>query len=879
MKGNITLYIADQLVDTQDISLPITYQTEDLNNPTAVKNSFSKTITLKGTKNNNTIFNYIYDTQEIVNKFDPSKRVDFKIFKGCELVESGYMQLNTVSVSNQDIEYSITLYGGLGDFFYNLKYRDDGELKKLKDLEWPVEQAILNKDLIYKSFNKDWSSDEGSELTDYIAFIPAYNGLYTDFDSSKVLINTYGQSVFTDTYDGYSSDNGYILGSLNRDYTEWETKELRTNKQRPALKVSRLIKNILDNSGYQVNLDSTFFNENNPYWSKSFITLPLLENSNKEIESNIQGSVSSNFIWDKYSPKTYTLSQSTIDYSSYTGYGTVGAELTFSLQATAKGPSDLYFSSPIKYVQYYSGLQIQLQAYVGDTLIGSSEKYSLADPIQVDGCTPINGHFVTQESGFGEKLYTLTSPKGDTKFKISLNGLPKYDSITYKLNATIIGNCQLCYAGEQTINGQVVDYYLKKVDSTIALIPKEFNGTITYKEGYSTNSIISIDDFLEFDKTPCDFILDYAKIFGLYFIKDVNEKKIDIVTRNTFFKDKINNIDNLIDYSKDFSITPILFDHNYYTLVLDTTKSLYKDKYEDTYDQTYGQQRISTGYDFNSENKSLYEESSYYTALPVLDSNKYYRQYYDYFGKLIPSFLYDNVDCTYYKDDTTTSKTYYAYNIVNPKSTVELNTVPGNDCWPKCCFFSDDYSAEDGAYTFVFYNGLKDCTDVKGNPVNYSITDDSIYMSSLNDNTPCWLYTYGTTDKAGNVIAIKTSKLPQYVNLLFDGTTVSDSFDFGVPQITYTNKFSYSEDKTIYNRFWRNFYQDQFDVNTRKVTCFVKFDKLNQDSLREFYWFNNSIWVLNKIDSYDITSFNTTRCEFIKVFDINNYTNGQWKKL
>lgn len=37
---DIRLYINDKLVDLQeDISLPITYQTEDYSNPTVVKNS------------------------------------------------------------------------------------------------------------------------------------------------------------------------------------------------------------------------------------------------------------------------------------------------------------------------------------------------------------------------------------------------------------------------------------------------------------------------------------------------------------------------------------------------------------------------------------------------------------------------------------------------------------------------------------------------------------------------------------------------------------------------------------------------------------------------------------------------------------------------
>jgi hypothetical protein len=63
-------------------------------------------------------------------------------------------------------------------------------------------------------------------------------------------------------------------------------------------------------------------------------------------------------------------------------------------------------------------------------------------------------------------------------------------------------------------------------------------------------------------------------------------------------------------------------------------------------------------------------------------------------------------------------------------------------------------------------------------------------------------------------------------------------------------------------------------VNTKKVTCYVKLERAKQDLLRKFYFFDNAIWLLNKIDSYDVTSYGTTRCEFIKVQDMRNYIYG-----
>lgn len=194
------------------------------------------------------------------------------------------MQLNDISIQENNITYNITLYGGIGDFFYGLKYKEDGTTKTLADLRFYVEDSSGNvlpedeeldfevsKTLVAQSFSKDYNYN-GNKLLDYIAFIPAYNGLYEDFDSSKCLINTYGSSglfptTATDGGINYSTFNGYGLATLNKDYTEWEMRDLRSYHQRPAIKVSKLIETIcrVENSGYNVTYDRSFFNDNNPY--------------------------------------------------------------------------------------------------------------------------------------------------------------------------------------------------------------------------------------------------------------------------------------------------------------------------------------------------------------------------------------------------------------------------------------------------------------------------------------------------------------------------------------------------------------------------------------------------------------------------------------
>jgi hypothetical protein len=125
----IELYIDGKKADlTTEISVPMNYELEKLSNPTIIKNNFSKTIQLHNTPNNANIFSYYYKMDKIVagSGFDANKRIPFELFRDGDLIESGYLQLNNIKYKNNCYTYEITLYGGLGDFFYNLSYDAEG---------------------------------------------------------------------------------------------------------------------------------------------------------------------------------------------------------------------------------------------------------------------------------------------------------------------------------------------------------------------------------------------------------------------------------------------------------------------------------------------------------------------------------------------------------------------------------------------------------------------------------------------------------------------------------------------------------------------------------------------------------------------------------
>lgn len=79
----IELFLQNRKVDiTKDIDVSITYEMNDLSDPQAVKNNYSKTVTLEGTPNNNRIFGDIYRFDKEILDNDSLIGADFNPNKG-----------------------------------------------------------------------------------------------------------------------------------------------------------------------------------------------------------------------------------------------------------------------------------------------------------------------------------------------------------------------------------------------------------------------------------------------------------------------------------------------------------------------------------------------------------------------------------------------------------------------------------------------------------------------------------------------------------------------------------------------------------------------------------------------------------------------------
>lgn len=946
------------------------YQLEDTNNPTIVKNTYSKSIQIEGTPKNNKIFGDIFrlDRQQEYGDaysgiyFNPSKRVPFRLDSDGDLIEEGYFQLDSIETSSNHITYNISLYGGLGDFFYSLDYDDEGEKRRLSSMTYGVVSPRLisqnpedemtftvNADTVSQAFAylpkgdlKKGYNPEEIDMWDWITFMPCNNGKYDDFDNDKCIIRVndgFGHinPAFSDTKyrtktddDGkvYGLFNGCALAELPKEYTEWEMRDLRAYKQRPAVRVRRIIEaitNPINNGGYNVRLDESFFNDNNPYWNDTYMSLPLLDelfsdkveetqkgnhlilyNESMMVDMNYAGTKRLIVAGDGLSDGEISPFGSDYFSTNVFPFGTdMSAHYTFKLCLNSYERSKhLYIAGRRFAGTYYSSIAVQLVAkdrsgnvikyspiinFTNPNIMTSPAEWRSGNPFIGDDSETICGYFVDGE-------FVDVNSDMNRQFELTINDIPTAGDVQFEV---------WCYRGWgkngrglHKDNGIFFSNEMPSakeyVNGVIALPTINAYTECRYTDNQNlTNAEVTKDILLGGDDiSPADFLLSYTKLFGLYYLKDKHNKTIDIVTRNTFFNGEVENIEDCIDTSQPSIISPLTFDYKWYEMGFETPDTKLSERYKNSYKVDYGIKRINTGYNFSSDVNKLFETNKFKNAITYLEESELFYNFIKD-GVTLPSMnvnyyqwkLFNNVGGT---DESNISFYVYPYNGGNLGNGWGIGMAKDKDCFAKCCFCNEDGSPTDFPYTLVFRNGIKDILDENGNRVMYQISDDCLEMYTLNDGA-CFYLSYNSNSFIdSNVVytyslpvymRYKTHPLIEYDNgYINDGGNVEYSLDFGSPREVYCN-LQISDESSLYNRFHKAFIEDEYNVNTRKVSCYVKWNhRIDASALRKFYFFSNSYWILNEVEDYVIGQEEPVKCGFIKVNSLDNYTDGQLLK-
>lgn len=159
----IELFVEKQRIDiNESFSTLLTMSIDDIRDFGAKNTTFSKTIILPGTKNNNKVFGNIFDVNvrnnydpastNIGNNFNAAVAANAMIFADNMQVFKGIFRILEIVVEDGFIEYECAVFGELGGFVSALAN------KKLEDLDFSAYNTAWN----YTNITNSWNTIAGS---------------------------------------------------------------------------------------------------------------------------------------------------------------------------------------------------------------------------------------------------------------------------------------------------------------------------------------------------------------------------------------------------------------------------------------------------------------------------------------------------------------------------------------------------------------------------------------------------------------------------------------------------------------------------------------------------------------------------------------------
>ena len=929
----IELYINNTLVDidqgsNDSFSILLQKTRTDYTNPTILKNSFTKTVSLPGTDSNNKLFNQIWklDRTQWKGAFNPSYRAPFLLLENGSLVECGYVKLDNIKIS-KTITYDCTFYGELGNILYSLTYRTDAESEEtipltLGDLIYEKDLKFdINKDVVLSAWNRLDNLDSGTaSIYDTINFAVCYDGIpeAENFDPKKILTSIKDAngvrkaSVFWDDVDydsvdfptgktvdgkyyGYLNlkqtrsdpEGDFILAELKNDITPLEARDFRSYLNRPILRVKKVFEAIrrymTANLGWDLDLTDPFFDSEE--YKSQWITLSMLSEINPNVESGTVFS-QSELLSNTSSPSSYLISYCKI-------YG-------------------IYIEPDL---QTHKLKLIRLPRFFSDKV--NELKLDLSQDVEV---TPLSfdksSYTFDYGEGQAENVKAYKEKYGIAYGSKKVNTGYRFDASTAKyINNNIfnIATDAIEQSGYYKFNFDSITQSNYPVSVAAQAEPPEMKyfrvDQTTHKPIFNDDgSIDSYGSTMTIGRYSIDTIrwgYEYADNRWSGLTKGIWN---DTHARLQFHGENNKATDGknvLIRYNGKSSVKAgYVVSYNSTPADIKSDDNIFADNIDFT-----GTNRNKLTYLVSDDNpfvKQIVGSNCYY--------DKFYKETNEPYLEIVDSLPLFNRDEIDYSSDYIAFEKHLGWLVsdIHYVSTTHTTTTKGDDYITS----SIDWSKSYGNYGYINFPNYQPnhnyliiskmrsnkngdlCIRLVGGTVNYyntNLTNDyggwkltaSICSSNLttprlriyNSNTSgivetsiAWI-TVIDLDKLNLYFtspadALKYFKYDQYNNYGFP-YMINNTLDFGTPREIFIPATSILPDIDIYNRYWSRYISDVYNVNTRIIKCKAFIQNI-QNAFREFYYYDNSLWILSKVEDWNS---NTKLCNatFTKVNDKKNY--------
>ena len=966
----IQLYFENQKVDlTENLEIPMTYENIDLGQPEATLNNYSKTVTIYGTPSNNKLLGSIYRFDKTILEgdslvgvtFDPNKRVEYTLLNNGVLFDRGYFKLDKINVKNGQVSYDLTLYGGIGNFFYSLLYNEDGSDLNLGSLYYGIDGLTkneentkplfeYNKDFVYEAWNKRMEPTLFDRLEDYdskkmFCPIPTYSGYYDDFKSDTVLYdikwlnNPAWKNEIVEDDKKYTTKKRWIKIQTPRELTEWEIGDLRSHYQRLGVRLKNIyeaIKQPENNGGFTVD-DSKVQEIEKQYIENGYLmlnrfdyedinstyidtTINLQLNKTPKTKLNYDFATSQQFDVSDYLnpnavvnilPELYIDGTDIPDYIILNRGWVNGYWLKTEKGWVAQASSKFYLYLNYQYffvvsydskgemvtasdVYIYSGnsagtdMQLDFPVQSAYNNLKKDIEASILNNVQVLDKAKVKFNYTYENTGYdletqstatqkrylGKKTISIQVPLNKTSTQIRI-----YTGVAYGYYYRYFKDANSI----KQITGNVCNAYNEKFNknwqcTSVANISDSVNArTAIYDGDFSDEGdrhVLNKAAIFADSPSPYDFLLSLGKMFNWKFEQDILNSKIMIYSSKNYYTGITRLIEEDIDRSV-YNIIPTTAEYKCYDFGHEVPDSYAKNLWNLKYNEDYGLQHLKTNYDFSKEHHNLHEDSEFKTAIPWKLTSVYFNNEQQGWPKAT---LGSTFTGTLWNEDDDSKDTKYTGFIGLSKIPEGLQKISQNkqDVFAKLCCFDKESSSIDLQNAIVYFDQFR--TSSQESYKYYQLSDNIPICKELCDQN-CYYLNYGWSSFASvNSIQERSTsetltRLPVFSNKFF----YKNENYFGVYK-TPTTDINLTEDKkniyashNIFELCFKYQFEDLYNKNNKVLNIKYRLREHPKTAMRKFYYFDNSTWILNKIDNYTPGFNNFTNCQFIKIQDKNNY--------
>lgn len=621
------LFVENYQVDiTSDIDAMMTYAIDDIKDFSARNTTFSKTIIIPGTANNNKIFGNVFDPNQsnfsdpnqpnINYNFDISRSASCILFQGNMQVFKGIIRIMQIVIDKDNIQYECSLFGELGGLILALGTKKLEELDfSLYDIPYTISNitntwnpGFQNYYIDSGQFNVDFVNFTliliGQDITEYLAVgdvnfinstdVPTNNGNKTIASFSTDGFNT--TIVYTSPFATWTNGSATIsvkdkpglgplfplidYGTYSSNKIDWEYRTFR-----PALFVYEYLKKIFEGVSYKYDA---------PLFELPFFKTLIIPHNQKVLsgtKTNIfkggktalvgitaPNGTSFHAIKMQYKSTTVTTPDNII--FTYNGVGSrfnLHFVETYNIQASGLPLTN--FKIRINVYRRVSGV---------DTLVAQSVQYDY-----------IIGQFL-YPFDFTAEFDLATSQQFWFALEVSnLQPVPASRSFTFKSQYN-----QLSIS----------------IDSLTPIIQPLVDG-----------DTITMNDTIPKNIMQKDFLSSIMKMFNLYLYEDSTlQRMIKIKPYVDFYDTDVNDAldwTNKMDVGKPLVLKPMSeLNARYYLFKYKEDSDYYNEQYKKRFNLTYGTNKFDTGFEFAKEETSV---DLIFSSTPLVG--------YDVGGKVYPT--------------------------------------------------------------------------------------------------------------------------------------------------------------------------------------------------------------------------------------------------